>query len=403
MDSFFVGKKIVVGLTGSIAAFKVAGWVSTLSKAEADVEVIMTRGACQFITPLSLAALSGKGVHQDMFSGDGQAVMDHIDLVADADIFLIAPASANTIARLAAGMADDLLTTAVLAARCPVVVCPAMNPNMYSHPATRRNIATLQEFGYRIVEPDSGLVACKQVGQGRLPEWPVVREELASELIEQDLRGEKILVTAGPTREPLDPARFLGNRSSGKMGYALATAARRRGGDVILVSGPTALVAPHGVETIRVNTAEEMYARVMENASAADIIVKSAAVADFRPENYVEQKVKKEGASMSLGLARNPDILFELGKGRRADQLLVGFAAESENIVDHGRSKLERKKLDMIAVNDISSAQTGFESDTNQLFVITEDGVVTLPLTTKNHTANLLLDQMVKHKQDRVL
>lgn len=397
MDSFVAGKKIVVGLSGSIAAFKVAGWVSALTKAEADVDVVLTQGACKFITPLTFSALSGKCAYTDMFDTGAERIMSHIDLGRDADLLLLAPASANLIARLAHGMADDLLTTSVLAARCPVVVCPAMNPHMYKHPATQNNISRLREFGYTVIEPDCGRVACKEDGQGRLPEWEVVREVLATKLIQQDLAGEHVLITAGPTREPLDPARFLSNRSSGKMGYAIARVARRRGATVLLVSGPTALVPPEGVELIQVETASEMHSAVMSHADHATIIVKSAAVADFKPAVCSVSKVKKEQAEKEISLLQNPDILFELGTRKRNGQILVGFAAESDNFIEEGRKKLECKNLDMIAVNNICSENTGFESETNQLHLLTKgcNEPLTLPLTTKDKTAQFLIDHIV--------
>lgn len=394
MDSFLVGKKILIGVSGSIAAFKVAGWTSTMAKAEADLDVVMTAGACEFIGPLTFSALTGKRTYRDMFGEKDGNVMAHIDLGAEADLILIAPASANTIAKLAHGLADDLLSTTVLASRCPIIVCPAMNPQMYNHPATQANVRRLKEYGYRIVEPESGMVACKQEGQGRLAEWDTVREFMASALIEQDFAGEKLLVTAGPTREALDPARFLSNRSSGKMGYAIARMARRRGADVVLVSGPTSLKTPVGVRGISIISAEEMHKAVMEEADTSTIIIKSAAVSDFKPRTYVEQKVKKDSAEMVVELDTNPDILQGLGQVKKEGQIVVGFAAESENHEAAGRKKLDSKNLDLIAINDISASNTGFESDTNQLFVLSRDGIVQLPLTTKEKTANLLLDQI---------
>lgn len=397
MDSFLVGKKILIGVSGSIAAFKVAGWTSTMAKAEADIDVVMTTGASEFIGALTFSALTGKRTYRDMFGEKDGNVMAHIDLGSEADLILVAPASANTIAKLANGLADELLSTTVLAARCPVIICPAMNPQMYSHPGTQANIKRLKEYGYHIVEPESGLVACKQEGQGRLAEWETVREFMATALIEQDLAQEKFLVTAGPTREPLDPARFLSNRSSGKMGYAIARMARRRGAEVVLVSGPTSLATPIGVQKISVITAQEMHDAVTAEAETASIIVKSAAVSDFKPRSYAEQKVKKDTAEMVVELETNPDILKGLGQGKKQGQILVGFAAESENHEAAGRKKLESKNLDFIAINDISATNTGFEADTNQLFVLSHDGITQLPLTTKEKTANLLLDQIKAH------
>jgi phosphopantothenoylcysteine decarboxylase/phosphopantothenate--cysteine ligase len=394
MKNVFAGKKIVIGITGSIAAFKVAGWVSDLAKEEALVSVVMTASATKFIAPLTFAALSGNDVHTDMFSADREDTMAHISLGRDADVVLIAPATANTIAKLAGGFADDLLSTAILATRSRVLVCPAMNSRMYSHPATRQNISRLKTLGYTVIDPDSGMMACKEEGEGRLPEWDEVKEYLAQSLSIQDLQGQQILVTAGPTREPLDPARFLSNRSSGKMGYALARSAYRRGAEVTLVSGPSTLPCPTGVTMVKVETAMEMYDVVLENAKKSSVIIKAAAVADYRPEQLFKHKVKKEQIDTELMLERNPDILLELGKRKQRGQLLVGFAAESQNLRQEGMKKLQNKNLDFIAVNDISGDSTGFEVDSNQVLLIGASGAESLPYTSKLHTADLILDRV---------
>lgn len=396
MTTAYTGKQILIGVTGSIAAFKVAGWVSTLAKAEARVSVIMTESATRFITPLTFSALSGEKTYTDMFDNESGESMAHINLGRDADIIIIAPASAQTIARLAQGMADDLLSTTVLASRAQVFVCPAMNSRMYSHPATQQNISRLKSFGYRVIDPTEGLMACKEEGQGRLPEWEQVNEIFQRALTTPDLQGQTVLVTAGPTREPLDPARFLSNRSSGKMGFAIARAAYRRGAEVILVSGPTALPPPVGVKSVNVQTAIEMYEAVMQYADSATVIIKSAAVADYRAQQVSNEKIKKEKIGSSLELAKNPDILKELGKRKKNGQILVGFAAESSGLEVEGRKKLEAKNLDMIAVNNISSDKTGFEVDNNQILLLRRDGAETLPFTSKNHTADLLLDRVVQ-------
>ncbi|TKB09324.1 bifunctional phosphopantothenoylcysteine decarboxylase/phosphopantothenate--cysteine ligase CoaBC [Desulforhopalus sp. IMCC35007] len=391
----FSGKNIVVCVTGSIAAFKTAIWVSDLAKEEALVHVIMSRSAEKFITPLTFGALSGNLVHTDMFMGEANNSMAHIDLGRDADIVVIAPASANTIAKLAAGFADNLITTTVLATRAPVLVFPAMNSRMYDNPATVRNIEILKGLGFTVINPGSGMMACKEEGQGRLPDWDLAKECLAAALAKQDLAGRRILVTAGPTREAIDPARFLGNRSSGKMGYALARCAKRRGAQVILVSGPTALSQPHGVERVDVKSAREMAKAVHFHAEDCDVIIKAAAVADYRPETSFTEKVKKEGIDLNLALIQNPDILFELGKKKKQGQVLVGFAAESENLRQEGQRKLDRKNLDLIAVNDISATSSGFEVDTNKVLLIDRSGEQQLPLTTKDGTADLILDRIV--------
>jgi len=395
MQTVFAGKKMVVCVTGSIAAFKVAGWVSDLAKEEALVSVVMTSSATKFVTPLTFAALSGNDVYTDMFSAAKEDNMAHISLGRDADVVLIAPATANTIAKLANGFADDLLTTTVLATRARVLVCPAMNSRMYSHPSTRQNIARLKELGYMVIDPDCGMMACKEEGEGRLPEWDEVKEYVAKSLSPQSLQGQRILVTAGPTREPLDPARFLSNRSSGKMGYALARSAFRRGGEVTLISGPSALPCPAGVNMVKVQTAMEMYNAVLAQAKSCSVIIKAAAVADFRPEKMFEHKVKKEQIDTQLILERNPDILFELGKRKKAGQLLVGFAAESRNLEQEGMKKLQNKNLDLIAVNNISDDSTGFEVENNQVLLIGASGVESLPYTSKLHTADLIWDRVV--------
>ncbi len=394
VQNVFAGKKIIVGVSGSIAAFKVAGWVSALTKEEANVSVVMTSSAAEFVTPLTFAALSDNEVHTGMFGRDNEDPMAHISLGRDADLVVIAPATANIIAKLAGGIADDLLTTMVLATRAPVMVCPAMNSRMYGHPATQRNIMTLKELGYNIIDPACGMMACKDEGEGRLPEWEGVKEQLAQKLSLQDLQGLKIMVTAGPTREPFDPARFLSNRSSGKMGYALAQAARRRGAQVLLISGPSALICPPKVTLLRVQTALEMYDAVLAHAANSSVIIKAAAVADYRPATVFQDKVKKEKITRELLLERNPDILLELGKRKKAGQILVGFAAESKNLMEEGRRKLLNKNLDLIAVNDISGESTGFETESNQLLVISPSGAETLPHTSKLHSADLLLDRI---------
>jgi len=396
MHTSFSGKTIVVGVTGSIAAFKVAGWVSSMAKDEATVRVIMTPSATRFVAPLTFAALSGEKVCSDMFASDEGPEISHIERGKDADLILIAPATAHTIARMAQGLADDLVSATVLAARAQIIVCPAMNSQMYAHPATQANIARLKELNYQVIDPACGMMACKDEGQGRLPEWEQVREILLRALSSGDLQNQRVLITAGPTREPLDPARYISNRSSGKMGYALARTAYRRGADVTLISGPTALPCPEGVRRFLVQTAEEMRSAVLEHFPAATVILKAAAVADFKPETTSADKVKKEQASLSLGLTANPDILQELGeKKNAARQLLVGFAAESSNLLSEGKRKLQKKNLDLIAVNNINREDTGFEVDTNQITLIDHENVIELPLTSKERTADLILDHVL--------
>lgn len=393
--SVFAGKNIVIGVSGSIAAFKVASWVSDLAKEEALTHVVMSRAAEQFITPLTFGALSGNPVHTEMFSAGDYHSMDHIDLGREADLVIIAPASANTLAKLAGGFADNLLTTTVLATDSPVIVFPAMNSKMYSNQATQKNLKKLTDLGFIVINPDSGMMACKEEGRGRLPEWEVAKAYIAKALSKQDLTGKHVLVTAGPTREPLDPARYLSNRSSGKMGYALAICAWRRGATVTLVSGPTSLAEPVGVTCVQVKSGKQMYDAVMSHSQKSDVVIKAAAVADYRPEMYSEQKVKKDKIDLSMLLAQNPDILFELGQNKKEGSLLVGFAAESENLTFEGRKKLTKKNLDLIAVNDISKNNSGFESDTNKVLLIGKRTEEQLPLTTKDGTANLIIDRIV--------
>ena len=390
------GKRILLGVTGSIAAYKTAGWVRELTTGSALVTVIMTRAAKRFVTPITFAALSGNRVYSDMFAEQPDEVMAHITLSRDADVLLIAPATAHTISRLACGMADDLLSTVALAAKIPVVVCPAMITAMYTHPATRHNIDRLLELGYHVIPADSGEMACGEEGPGRLPEWESVREKLIALFCPQDLKGKRIVITAGPTREALDPARYLSNRSSGKMGYALARTAARRGAEVTLVSGPVDIKAPSWVATIPVKTARQMHARVLELSEDADIIVKAAAVSDFKPKNYCRQKIKKNQGLTSIEVEENPDILADLGESRRRGSVLVGFAAESRNHEAEGRRKLLQKKTDLIVVNDILSNKTGFDVDTNQVILVDAKGSKQLPLLSKEETANRSWDHILK-------
>ncbi|MDX9834827.1 MAG: bifunctional phosphopantothenoylcysteine decarboxylase/phosphopantothenate--cysteine ligase CoaBC [Desulfobulbus sp.] len=389
------GKRILFGVTGSIAAYKAAEWVRALVKEEAMVTVILTEVAGRFVSALTFAALSGNPVYQDMFDEAPDQVMAHINLSREHDAIVVAPATAQTMARLAAGMADNLLASVILAARIPVLVCPAMNSAMLAHPATQENIVRLRHFGYHMVEPASGSLACGESGAGRLPDWEVGREALLGLFAPQDLKDLGVLITAGPTREPIDPARYISNRSSGKMGYALARTASRRGAKVTLISGPVGLPPPPGVKIVRVTTAEEMAVVVAKQAKAAQIIVKSAAVADFRPAAYQEQKIKKRQAGLQIELVKNTDILLELGRKRRPGQLLVGFAAESGNHEAEGRRKLKEKNLDLIVVNDILGRQTGFDVDTNRVTLIDRAGSLVLPLLSKESTANRIWDKVV--------
>lgn len=394
------GKRILLGVSGSIAIYKTADWVRELMRAGAEVTVVMTADAARFVTPLTFAALSGRKVHTGMFGAADEERIPHINLAREHDLILIGPATARTIARLAQGLADDLLSTVVLAAKIPVIVCPAMNSNMFQHPATRANLHRLTEYGYRLVEPGCGRMACREEGPGRLADWPVVREAVLSTLAPQDLAGRKVLVTAGPTHEPLDPVRYLGNRSSGRMGFALAQTARRRGAEVTLVSGPSQLPDPPGVNTIRVTTAVEMAEAVPAGAEGCAAVVMAAAVSDFRPAVYSTEKLKKSSGATRLELAANPDILKTLGerKGARANlPILVGFAAESGAGLEEGWRKIADKNLDLLAFNDITAEGAGFEVETNRITILDRDkGQEQLPLLTKEEAADLIWNRVVK-------
>ncbi|MDN5331106.1 MAG: phosphopantothenoylcysteine decarboxylase / phosphopantothenate---cysteine ligase [Tepidanaerobacteraceae bacterium] len=394
------GKFIVLGVTGSIAAYKAAELVRLLKKSGAEIQVVMTSSAKEFVTPLTFQVLSGNPVVTDMFEKPIRWEVEHVSLADKADLFVIAPATANVIAKIAAGIADDMLTASVLATRAKVLVVPAMNVNMYLNPITQENISFLKEKGFYVMEPDEGFLACGYSGKGRFPEPEKiikVIEKLAG--VCGDLKNKKILITAGPTREPIDPVRFISNRSSGKMGYALAEAAVERGGEVILISGPTCLPQPGGLyKYIKVNTALEMRECVLTYFSWSDVVIKAAAVSDFRPKNYSEHKIKKEdnAIAMTLELEKNPDILKELG-GKKEKQLLVGFAAETDEIKENAVEKLNKKNLDLIVVNDVSAEGAGFEVDTNIVRIYYKDGSAEeLPKMTKKELAHVILDRVVR-------
>jgi len=379
--------------------YKAAEWVRELTKAEAEVTVVMTQAATRFVTSMTFAALSGKRVFTEMFEPDAGAEMTHISLARECDLFVIAPATAQTIAKLACGFADDLLSVLVLANKSKLLVFPAMNSTMYCHAATQANLDRLQEYGYEVIRPEEGKLACGDEGIGRLVDWEAAREKILSVFANQDLHNRTLLITAGPTWESFDPARLLSNRSSGKMGYALARAAKRRGARVVLVSGPCAINRPPGVEMVNVMSAQEMHDAVMAQYENADIVVMAAAVSDYRPGKAMKQKMKKGGKSIDLQLVPNPDILQELGRRKKKAKspLLIGFAAESREHVEEGRRKLKEKNLDLIVINDIIGKDTGFGVDTNQVSIIDRDyQLEKLPLLSKEDCADMILDKVVK-------
>ncbi len=394
-ESFLEGKKILLGVCGSIAAYKACDITRNLRKLGAEVTVVVTSGGVRFVAPLTFAALSGNKVYGGMFDEEESHNIPHINLARDHDLILVAPATAQTIARFAMGMADDLLSAVVLAADCPVVVCPAMNSKMFLHQATQTNLDKISEYGYQVVQPDSGPMACKEEGPGRLPEWPIILNSVEKVFTPQDLNGKRVLITAGPTEEPLDPVRYLSNRSSGKMGYALARQAMLRGADVVLVSGPSSVRPPANVELVGVRTAEEMLEAVLARYEEIDIVVKCAAVSDFKPSKCASEKIKKAGAVLNLELEGNPDILRTLGDKKKT-QLLIGFAAESEKHLAEGKRKLAAKNLDMIVINDIKGDDTGFQSDTNKVTIVTKGGdSKELELLSKDLTAKAIFDEIV--------
>ena len=387
------GRKIILGVTGGIAAYKAAELVRELVRAGAEVFVVMTRGAQAFITPLTFQTLSGNKVTTELFSLVEESEIGHISLADRADLLVIAPATANIIGKIAGGIADDMLTTIVMATKAPVLLAPAMNVHMWGNPICQENIQKLRGRGFHFIDPEAGELACGYEGKGRLAEIPAIVEEIRSILAPKDFSEETLLVTAGPTEEPIDPVRFLSNRSSGKMGFALARAARLRGARVILVSGPAPLSAPPGVNFIPVRTAAEMREAVLGNLPAVSMLVMAAAVSDYRPKGISSEKIKKSQADLTLPLELNPDILREAGL-RKEKRLLIGFAAETGSLVANARKKLAEKNLDLIVANDVSLPGAGFAVDTNIVKLIDRSGKIEeLPLMSKEDLADLVLDR----------
>ena len=397
--------KVALGVSGGIAAYKSAEIVRLLQDRGLRVQVVMTRSAQEFVKPLTFAALSGEKVITSMFSGTGdqadlESAVEHIAVAQSIDALLVAPATADIIAKFAQGIASDFLTTLYLATTAPVVIAPAMNVNMWEHPATQANLAVLRSRGVRMVEPGSGYLACGMTGAGRLAEnEAIVAATLEALGASQTLAGETVLVTAGPTREKIDPARYLSNRSSGRMGYAIAEAALRRGARVLLVSGPTAIAPPAAAELTRVETAEQMLQAVLKLLPESSIVIKTAAVADYRARTEAPQKLKRKGP-MTLELEATPDILKEIAQ-HKTSQLVVGFAAETEDVLENARRKLSSKSLDAIVVNDVSREGVGFDSDRNAVTILTHDDVVEVPETTKWEVAQRVLDEVVKLRKHR--
>ena len=395
------GQTIVLGVTGSIAAYKIANLASMLVKMNADVHVIMTRNACHFITPMTFETLTDNKCIVDTFDRNFSFDVKHVSLAKKADLFLIAPCTANVIGKVANGICDDMLTTTIMATKAPVLFAPAMNTGMWENAILQDNIHKLKHYGYQIIEPAEGRLACGDTGKGKMPSEEILLENILLHLAkEKDLKGKHILVTAGPTQEAIDPVRYITNHSSGKMGYAIAKMAVLRGADVTLVSGNTAMRCFSNIKRIDVKSANDMFEAVKEHVSESDIVIMCAAVADYKPFDYSEQKVKKHDDELVIRFSRTNDILAYLGEHKREGQMLVGFSMETENLIENSRAKLEKKNADLICANSIANDNTGFAVDTNKVTLITRQDVKELPLCTKEETADLILDSikdMMKH------
>ena len=396
------GKTVLLGVTGSIAAYKIAYLASALKKLNAQVHVLMTKNATNFINPITFESLTGNKCLVDTFDRNFQFQVEHVSIAKQADVVMIAPASANVIGKLAHGIADDMLTTTIMACKCKKIISPAMNTNMYENPIVQDNLAILQHYGYEVIEPASGYLACGDTGAGKMPEPEMLLEYILREIAkEKDLSGRKVLVTAGPTQEAIDPVRYITNHSSGKMGYALAKAAMLRGAQVTLVSGPCAIEPPPFVKLVPVVTAKEMFDAVTSVSFEQDIIIKAAAVADYRPAKVFDDKVKKQEGQMSIELEKTDDILQYLGDNRVPGQFLCGFSMETQNMLGNSRAKLGKKHLDMVAANNLKVAGAGFQGDTNVLTLITQDEDVSLQLMSKEDAANIILDKILSIMKER--
>jgi phosphopantothenoylcysteine decarboxylase / phosphopantothenate---cysteine ligase len=390
---------VVLGVSGGIACYKAVELVRLLVKEQYTVQVIMTHGAMEFVTPLTFQTLSARPVATDTFNLTQESEIGHINLADSADIFVVAPATANVIGKIAAGIADDLLTTVLMAAQAPVLIAPAMNIHMYENPILQKNLRKLRRIGYEILEPGEGYLACGYEGKGRLPDPEAILEQIRRQLKNKDLTGEKLVVTAGPSREPLDPVRYISNRSSGKMGYALARAAARRGAEVVLISGPTALTAPPGVKLTAVNTAAEMRQAILDEYGTCTGVIMAAAVADYHPAQFSADKMKRGTGPLDVRLEPNPDILKELGQ-RKDGKLLIGFAAETGNLEGNAEKKLREKNLDMIVANNVTQEGGGFDGDTNIATIIDRRGATrSLPLMSKDELADQVFDHLLTFKR----
>ena len=396
------GKTVLLGVTGSIAAYKIAYLASALKKLHAEVHVLMTKNATNFITPITFESLTGTKCLVDTFDRNFQFQVEHVSIAKKADVVMIAPASANVIGKLAHGIADDMLTTTIMACKCKKFISPAMNTNMFENPILQDNLKTLEHYGYEVIQPASGYLACGDTGAGKMPEPETLLSYILREIAaEKDLEGKKVLVTAGPTQESIDPVRYITNHSSGKMGYALAKAAMLRGADVTLVSGPCSITPPPFVKVVPVVTAKDMFDAVTFVSAEQDIIIKAAAVADYRPKQVFDEKVKKQDKEMSIELKKTDDILKYLGEHRTPQQFLCGFSMETQNMICNSRAKLGKKHLDMVAANNLKVAGAGFQGDTNVLTLITQDEDVSLQLMSKEDAANVILDKILSIMKER--
>ena len=391
------GKTVLLGVTGSIAAYKTASLASALKKLHADVHVLMTQNAVNFINPITFETLTGNKCLVDTFDRNFEYSVEHVSLAKKADVVMIAPASANVIGKIAHGIADDMLTTTVMACRCRKIVAPAINTNMFENPIVQDNMKILEKYGYEVISPAVGYLACGDTGAGKMPEPELLLEYILQEIAcEKDMQGLNVLVTAGPTQEAADPVRYLTNHSTGKMGYAIATVCARRGASVTLVSGPTALKKPQFVRTVEITTAKEMFEAVTERAAEQDIIVKAAAVADYRPKSVSSEKMKKKDGELTLELERTDDILAWLGGHKRPGQFLCGFAMETQDLIGNARQKLQKKNLDMIVANSLRVEGAGFGGDTNVVTMITENEEISLGKISKEETASKIMDRILE-------